>query len=524
MELTAKANAGVIDLAAAKMQERNAFRRMVLAALLTGIAMLTPLHATEQTIASGIVRGIDLADGGALYRGIPFAAPPVGPLRWQPPQPVTPWSGVRDATKPGAPCLQTDYEWNTADAKAGKEDCLTLDVHVPAHRPGEKLPVMVWIHGGANRAGSGIGYATSNIVQRGVVLVTLQYRLGVFGFLSHPGLTAESPRSASGNYGIMDQIAALRWVRDNIAVFGGDPTNVTILGQSAGAQDVGILMLSPLARGLFHKAIAQSGTAGFGLPPRSLAENEKLGTDLAALVGAKDLTALRAVDAETLLAAGEKLLPPIEDAGFIWDQSVVDGHVLPAAPADILAAGGQAPVPLIVGNDARELPLYGGLANARAIVRRQFGARADEALALYGLTGDDTPPDDPLLGDIATQIATDIMFRCPANTVADHMRTIGQKVWRYQFDVAKRGSPDPVWHSSELSYVFDTEPEGIDQGAWPPVQAYWANFAKTGDPNGEGLPDWPDMRDDSHYMEFTALGPRPGTHLRAAICMLLNRP
>jgi para-nitrobenzyl esterase len=497
-------------------------------AALAGLLTILPASAAELTISGGALHGIDMPDGGALYRGIPYAAPPIGDLRWKAPQPAAPWAGVRDATKPGAPCLQRSYEWNAADAAAGSEDCLTLDVRVPRHAPGEKLPVMLWIHGGANRAGNGYSYAESAIPERGVILVAIQYRLGIFGFLSHPALSAESPQGASGNYAIMDQIAALKWVQDNIAAFGGDAGNVTIFGQSAGAQDVGILMLSPLARGLFHKAIAQSGTAGFGLPPRTLEENEKLGTDLAQLLGAPGgaggIKALRAASGEALLTAADKLAPPIEDAGFIWDQAVIDGIVLPRTPAAILADGQQAAVPLVIGNDARELPLYGGPANIRHIVEKFFGDRAGEALALYGIDGDSVPPDDPVLGSIATQVATDIMFRCPANFVAERQSAAGMKVWRYQFDVAKLGSPDPVWHSSELSFVFDKRPEGLDHGKWPPVQEYWTNFARTGDPNGAGLPYWPDVSDAKHYMEFTTDGPRVAADLRGKIGGLLNQP
>lgn len=484
--------------------------------------------ADERTVTGGVLAGMETADGGQLFRGIPYAAPPLGALRWQAPQPIKPWQGVRDATKAGPPCLQTNYDWNAADANSGNEDCLYLDVHVPKHAAGEKLPVMFWIHGGANRAGSGIGYATSSIVEHGVILVTLQYRLGVFGFLSHPALTAEARHGAVGNFAILDQIAALRWVKANIAAFDGDPNNVTIFGQSAGAQDVSLLMLSPLARGLFHKAIEQSGTAGFGLPPRTLAENEKMGLDLAAHLhapqGAKGLAALRAVPAARLLAAAEKLTPPIEDAGFIWDQATIDGYVVPRAPSVLFDEGRQAPVPLIVGNNARELTLYGGPGNVRHIVKAMFEDKTDEALKLYGLEGDKDPPDDPITGSIATRVANDVMFRCPASYVADRQTALGFPVWRYQFDVAKLGSPDPVWHSSELSFVFDRKPEGADFGKWPPVQIYWTNFAKTGNPNGAGLPTWPAYGSQRAYLEFTAAGPKPGQDLEGALCRLYQKP
>jgi para-nitrobenzyl esterase len=509
--------------------DKRMYGNMLASAILMAAAMMAmPANAADRTVTGGIVRGIDLPDGGMLFRGIPYAAPPVGDLRWRRPQPVVPWDGVRDATRSGAPCFQRSYGWNAADAAAGKEDCLTLEVHVPRHDAGEKLPVMFWIHGGANRAGSGIGYSESAIVRHGVVLVTLQYRLGIFGFLSHPALTAETPDHASGNYGVMDQIAALKWVRANIAQFGGDPDNVTVFGQSAGAQDVGLLMLSPLARGLFHKAIEQSGTAGFGLPPRSLAENEKLGVDLAARMGfaadAKGLQALRAAPGDALLDAADPLVPPIEDTGFIWDQAVVDGFVIPDRPDRILSGGRQAHIPLIIGNNARELPLYGGRANLGHAIESYFGDHAKDALAFYGLDGDFIPSDHPVLGSVETQLATDMMFRCPANEVAGRQRRIGQPVWRYQFDVAKRGSPDPVWHSSELSYVFDHMPDGVGPDEWPPVQIYWTNFAKTADPNGEGLPYWPEMGSERHYMEFTLTGPVVAKDLRGPLGRYCGRP
>lgn len=483
--------------------------------------------ATVRQTTDGAVVGT-LKDGTLLFRGIPYAAPPVGANRWKPPQPVVPWAGERTALRSGPPCLQRSYGWNAADAAAGSEDCLYLDVRVPPHANGEMLPVMVWIHGGANRAGSGIGYTDSAIADRGVVLVTLQYRLGVFGFFSYPALTDESPHRTSGNYAILDQIAVLKWVRSNIAAFDGDPGNVTIFGQSAGAQDVGILMLSPLARGLFHKAIAQSGTAGFGLPPRSLHENEALGRDLAKRLhlpaGKAGLAALRAASPAAVMAAADALVPPIEDAGFIWDQAVVDGYVLPRSPLEILNAGEQAPVPLVIGNNARELTLFGGPGNVRHVVSTMFAGKAAEAMKLYGLDTVGDPSDDPVLGSVATRVADDVMFRGPVTFVAERQTAIGQNVWRYQFDVAKQGSPDPVWHSSELSYVFDKTPEGAGFGAWPPVQRYWTNFAKTGDPNDEGLPHWSAYGGEKNYLEFTAAGPVAGKDLCGDLCRLIPRP
>ncbi|MCJ2184961.1 carboxylesterase family protein, partial [Novosphingobium sp. 1949] len=231
--------------------------------------------------ADGTLEGVIASDGRATFLAIPFAAPPTGTRRWAPPVPPARWSGVRPAKTPAPACMQIDYGWNHAAAANQSEDCLYLDVTTPTLHPAAPLPVMVWVHGGGNRGGSGAGTVQSPLVARGVVLVSVQYRLSALGFLSHKALGPHS-----GNYGLMDQQAALRWVRANIARFGGDPANVTLFGESAGAQDVGLQLLAPGARGLFAKAIEQSGTPGFGLPPRSLAQNEALGAQIARAAGA----------------------------------------------------------------------------------------------------------------------------------------------------------------------------------------------------------------------------------------------
>jgi para-nitrobenzyl esterase len=388
--------------------------------------------------------------------------------------------------------------------------------------------VIFWIHGGSNRAGSGYGYADSAIYRRGVVLVALEYRLGVFGFVGSSELTAESPQHTSGNYAILDQIAALEWVKRNIARFGGDPGNVTIAGQSAGAFDVGMLLLSSLARGLFHKAVMESGTPGLALPPRSLAENEAIGAQLAALIhvpkGANALAALRAIPATSLITAGDKLAPPGQlDPSVIWGQAIVDGRVLSRAPLEILAAGDQTHVPLIIGNNTREFSLDGPNAT-RAVIKGVFGTKASRLLAAYGLSGADTPADNPVLGQVGTQLITDFIFRCPANEIATFQHEAAEPVWRYQFGVAAPDAHGIVAHSAELKYVFDAPPPRATLGIWPPVQRYWTNFAKTGNPNGAGLPNWPDIGSQANYIEFTPQGPRVGKHLRGAICRLMRRP
>src|SRR3954469_9175187 len=255
--------------------------------LLCGLALVAASPAAPIVrVDGGSVRGTIAGDGSTLlFRGIPFAAPPVENLRWKPPRPPAPWSGVRDASGPTPACIQNDQGWNHAEFLSGREDCLTLDVGTPSLAG--KRTVLVWIHGGSNRAGSPGEMITSPIVRDGIVLVGIRYRLGIFGFLSHPALSREGG-GASGNYALMDQIAALKWVRANIARFGGDPDDVTIAGESAGSQDVSLLLTAPAARGLFGQAIMESGTPGFGMPFRSLAEAERIGEEASDLLGTGD--------------------------------------------------------------------------------------------------------------------------------------------------------------------------------------------------------------------------------------------
>jgi para-nitrobenzyl esterase len=449
-----------------------------LAALLLCLPLIAWADGPQAEIADGTIRGTAIGKG-AVFRGIPYAAPPLGPLRWKPPAPVERWTGVRDALGSGQPCLQPDLGYNARDAAAGSEDCLTLDVRTPDLHPRAKLPVMVWIHGGANWAGSGSGTITSPIVLHGVVLVTIQYRLGIFGFLSHPALTAESPHHASGNYALMDQIAALRWVQANIAQFGGSPANVTVIGESAGAEDVGLLMVSPLAKGLFAKAVEESGTPGFGLTPRSLAENESL-------AAAIPIEKLRAMSGDALLVLQAKMRPPgIDDPSFLWLAPTVDGWVIPRPPRDLPPAS----VPLLIGSNGRELHLYGDIEHALA---KGFGSSVRQMRGVYGaLEADD--------------LATDLNFRCPARVAA--ARQPGP-VWLYEFDIGPS-----VAHAAELPYVF---------GQGSVLQTYWVNFVRSGDPNGSGLPAWPRFETKTvPYLDFTDAGPVAKAGLRRTICRLL---
>lgn len=488
----------------------------VLALALAAAVTAGPIVRTDD----GPVRGEAASGGGAVFRGIPFAAPPVGSLRWRAPERPKPWTRPRVTVAEHAACPQIVYgDWNRAAANASDEDCLFVDVRTPDLAG--KLPVLVWIHGGSNRAGAGGGTVESRITDKGIVLVSVQYRLGALGFLSHPALSREQG-GHSGNYGLMDQQAALRWVRRNIARFGGDPARVTIAGESAGAMDVGLHMLSPGSRGLFAQAIAESGTAGFGTPARSLVANEALGTliaNRAGLPATATAAQLRSLSMAAVLKADDAVdVPDLDDDSFVWLQAVVDGRVLPDSPAHLLANGPINPAPLVIGVNAKELGLHGGLPTAASTVRLEFGADADRALAFYGLQPGGKPVSDPRLGDVTQQLATDLTFRCPTVAVSNALVARGGRVWQYQFDYAPPGGT--VSHASELGYLFNTPQPGQ-----PPLQAYWVNFVRTGEPNGAGLVHWPAYdRSRRGYMAFDQDGPVARAGLRQAICALRSAP
>ena len=472
----------------------------------------------------GPVRGQSLAEGGAVFRGIRFAAPPVGPLRWRPPERPARRTSPAEAIAPHASCPQPVYGDGNRDAAAhGAEDCLFLDVRTPDLHPRAKLPVLVWIHGGGNRAGSGGGTVESRITDQGIVLVSVQYRLGALGFLSHPALSREQG-GHSGNYGLLDQQAALQWIQRNIAAFGGDPRRVTIAGESAGAQDVALHQLARGSRGLFAQAIQESGTAGFGVAPRTLAQNERLGTMIATTAGGgvdAGASNLRALPLDRILAAQEQVdVPDLDDDSFIWLQAVVDGRVLDDTPAHLMDTGRVNAVPLIVGVNAKELTLHGGLPTARSIVRREFGANASRAFNMYGLEPGGTPVADPRLGDVTLQLANDLTFRCPTIATSKAVTRAGAPVWQYQFDYAPPGGT--VSHASEVRYVFDTPVPGV-----PPLQDYWAKFVKTGNPNGgdRTLPHWaPYTVAAKDYLAFEQTGPAARRDLRGDVCRLRDVP
>jgi para-nitrobenzyl esterase len=476
-------------------------------------------------VTGGQIRGQALG-AGAAFKGIPFAAPPVGELRWRVPAAVTPWEDIRDATKYSAPCSQVAGGWNDKIAAISQEDCLYLNVWAPEWPSKSPKAVMFWIHGGANMGGSTLGeggieptFDGQRLAEKGVVVVTTNYRLGIFGFLAHPELTAESPHKMSGNYGILDLIAALKWVNQNIARFGGDPQKVTIFGQSAGGHDVGLLLTSPLAKGLFHRAIEQSGTVILGgrlTPP--LAQVEQAGIKLAEKMGAPasgGLKHMRGLSATDVLKAS----PPYGGGGPLRPEPNVDGYVLPRLPAQVFRSGSQAQLPLLIGSNARERALEGGAAALSKAIDEFFGSRALQARKLYSQAAGYPPH-----GDANAQYSTDTVFRCASVAIAD-WHSARNPTWQYEFSQAYE--PLGAAHSWELQYVFGnllpTAPQPVDRTVSDQVMTYWTNFAKTADPNGGGLPSWPrhDARTGS-YLEFTGGGPVVKQQLRKPYCDLFQ--
>lgn len=393
--------------------------------------------ALEVKTASGMVRGAWESNGVRVFKGIPYAAPPVGGLRWKEPQPVKSWAGVRDATEFGDRPMQV-HIWDDMvfRSKQASEDCLYLNVWAGS---GRKLPVFVYFHGGGLFAGDGseLRYDGTSLAARGMVVVTINYRLGIFGFFAHPGLTAESPHHVSGNYGFLDQVAALKWVRDNIAAFGGDPAQVTIGGQSAGARSVSGQMASPLAAGLFERAIGESGSMMGATPIPTLAEGEKNGAAFGEKIHMGSLAALRAMPAEALLEAAGR-------SGLSFG-TVVDGYFLPEEPLKIYGTGKQADVPLLAGWNA-----------------------ADDSSIAYNA----------------------------GRWIDLHSKTDGYPVYRYYWSHPLPGTIAAA-HSSELPFVFGSLGR-LEAYSWTSndfaisdiLQGYITNFIKTGDPNGAGLPQW----------------------------------
>jgi len=507
---------------------------VLISALLFAVPVRSADNPPVAAVTGGRIQGVALERGGAVFKGIPFAQPPLEGLRWREPQPVKPWTGQRAATSFGAPCAQNS---NGRVLESSSEDCLFLNVWTPEWPPRLRKPVMFWIHGGGNYAGAtgNPNFDGESLARYGVVLVSAAYRLTAFGFFAHPELTRESPHHASGNYGLMDQIAALQWVRDNIARFGGDPGNVTIFGQSAGAVDATVLMTSPLAKGLFHKVIAESGTvtrnpdaatlAMTALGPvmavksgdvsysdaPALAEAEKNGEELAHILqapNADSLRYLRGLPAADILKATASPRKSIGPANGI----VVDGWVLPRPPAEVFATGHEHRVPLLAGNNSRErTPPRTTPEDLTKAMEAMYGPLAPRAATIY------TTP-DALYGDVAAQWVVDTMYRCPVVAELSWHVAAGNSAWEYQFDRATPGREAiGAVHGAEVPYVFGTVAKDsvIDRGISDAIEKYWTNFAKTGNPG------WPAFTEPERpYIEFTTDGPVAREEIRQPFCAL----
>ena len=470
---------------------------------------------------SGLVAGSGTAI--RVYKGIPYAAPPVGELRWKPPQPVKPWPGVLVAKKFSPVCPQADR----LNLGAQSEDCLKLNIWTPARRPGDKLPVMVWIHGGSFQAGatSQSVYDGEALAAQGVVLVTVEYRLGIFGFFGHPGLSAESPRGVSGNYGLMDMVLALGWVKNNIAAFGGDPGNVTIFGESAGGAAVFLLLVIPQSEGLFQKAVSESGGI---LPPIRLkneeggimpleTQGEKLGRDISALrnMSTAEVMNLAAPRMATIGAADRALWLP-----------VIDGWTLPESTLRLFRTGKFHKVPFLAGTNADEGTLFNppvrDLASFRDYASKRIGVPADAALEHYPAAN------DAEAHAAAAKLGGDFQFLLGTREILRDMSKANPKTFQYYFTrltgVGKQIGLG-VFHASEIQYVFGNLPDGyfgtepspvfgdmrvhadsyteLDAGLAKTMSAQWVQFAKSGDPNAPGLPQWPRFSPDREaYLEL----------------------
>ena len=502
--------------------------------LCLGLASSAPLSAqgpdpTSPRVATaqGLVQGIP-TETGTAYLGLSYAAAPVGDLRWRSPQTPTAWDGIRRADAFGPPCAQPPLRGQTAISDISREDCLTLNIWVPRKSSGDKLPVMLWIHGGGfqNGMGSSPTYDGVALSRHGVIVVTLNYRLGVFGFLAHRQLTAESAHNSSGNFGLEDQIAALRWVSANIGAFGGDPANVTLFGQSAGGASVLNLMTSDQTAGLFARAIIQSGAARSSIAPVALADAEGQGETFAK---GQSLAALRGMDTAAILAMADEAAR--SGARF---SPVQDGYVIRRAAATAIADPDRPATPLLIGSNAREglgaLPAD----KLEGAIRAEFGKNAAAALAAYGLAGPNPATPDRLMGTPAEQFSTDSTFRCGAVNIARVSAAAGAPVWQYEFEQFVPGrEARGAAHSFEVPYVFgnllttgfSAAPyAAADRSLSDLMVRYWTNFAKRGNPNEPGLPVW--QAYDSSGQAYLRLSSERrgnaeiGHDLRGEICRL----
>ncbi len=481
-----------------------------------------PAERPALQVEQGLLAGVPGADPSVTaFKGIPYAAPPIFERRWRPPQPAASWAGVRTADRFAPVCMQHGRGWGEFYQKEFyqhpepmSEDCLYLNVWTGGSVREGKRPVLVWIHGGAFAEGSGSlpSFDGEALAKKGLVVVTINYRLNVFGFLAHPELTAESEHRASGNYGLLDQIAALQWVQRNIAAFGGDPSRVTVAGQSAGSSSVHYLEISPLAKGLFAQAIAQSGsgiervTNGTRLPA-----GEQAGLAYAQAIAAPTLAELRAKPAAALLQGAFAMRP------------VIDGWVVPDDGAAVFARGQQNDVPTLTGLMADEQvgfqPQQVVAAEFREAMTKRWGAQAQDFFRLYPVGSDEQAR---AARDASARDQAAVSMRAWAKMRSNTARS---PLWVYYFTRRSPGRDSErigAFHSGELEYIFGTlaatdRPwEPVDHQLSDTVSSYWANFVATGDPNGPGLPAWPVYADPpANFMELgerlvaRPVGPEP---------------
>jgi para-nitrobenzyl esterase len=498
-------------------------------AVLLSVSVLASFVANAAPVAVhinlGDLAGEALPTGGSVFKGIPYAAPPTGNKRWQSPQPVAAWRGTRAASAYGAACEQPAQGWNDSVVASMSEDCLYLNVWTPSVKPKERFPVMVWIHGGAFTGGAGTDpiFAGEELVKKGVVLVTLNYRLGIFGFYAHPDLTRESLHRSSGDFALEDQIAALQWVHDNIGAFGGDAEKITVFGQSAGGMSVVAMLASPLTKGKFQSAIIESGAILAAPPLKGLKDAENLGAEF---MGADSLQALRELSATELLKRFGSFMTAHRESRM---GPVIDGYVLSADPTETFRQHQEHKVALIIGNNAREG--FGRLSEDALpnAIQHFYGPDAGAAQPLYAAP-------DPVLGTPSAQWLTDTSFRCSAVVMASLHASSGATVYSYQFEQSVPGrEADGAAHSYELPYVFgNLLPNGplagpfgaADRQLSNTMQSYWTNFAKRGDPNGAGLQSWSKFTvATGSYVRFsTALAQdaQPAEGLRKPQCQLFE--
>ena len=481
----------------------------------SGLAAKTPTRPIR--IASGRVSGERLAHGVRFFAGMPFAKPPVGRLRWRPPQPAVRWRGVRAARQFGHPCYQSlpprrMGPWTTVfnSQLPPSEDCLYLNLWTPAHRRGQKLPVMVWIYGGGFTSGAGSVaiYNGARLARRGVIVVNFNYRVGVFGFLAYPELAHESPHHSAGNYGLLDQIAALRWVRRNIAAFGGNPRQVTIFGQSAGAASVWLLMQSPLARGLFQRAIIMSGPGALPFSGMMTARNqlrkaEAAGRQFADSLGAHSLAGLRQLTPARLLQGKSPIgFAPIAD-GWVLRSGWPHGREVPVI-------NGMVADDIGIGWYGTQPPPPPSLAHYKMVLRQICGASYRRCRGLY-------PASSDAQAGAAVRRALRDRARVSLALWARRQLHHSPRVYSYYFDHLLPWPQHPeygIFHSSEVPYVFDNlrlmkrpwQPE--DHELAQALAGYWTNFGKNGNPNRRGLPRWPAFR--AHPLKTMELGKRLG--------------